>query len=133
MTTVVWDCCFLASAPASARVDRLSKIQEGKETVYYNAKLFAEYIKWFEKAEDGDLVSVFAFLLDSVGKRGKNSLSRQEAQKARDARWPGHDDHLIAAGLGGPSDRDLLTTEGALHATRTDRVLRHFRTHVLDS
>ena len=82
--------------------------------IRYNAKLLKEYEQHVREHRN-DVIELFFGALDSKGAIlvKKNSLSRQEFNLARNQRWPSHDQHLIAAALGG-TQTHIYVTERAL-------------------
>jgi hypothetical protein len=101
----------------------------GDFRVRYNAKLLNEYEQHVRQHRN-DVIEMFFAVLDS--ERAvlvkKNSLSRQEFNLARNHRWPSHDQHLIAAALGG-CQTHIYVTEAALVACASG-IYRVFRIRV---
>jgi xanthine/CO dehydrogenase XdhC/CoxF family maturation factor len=79
--------------------------------VRYNYKLRGEYDEHVKQCRN-DVIEVFFTILDSPQaiRVARNSLSRQHYVLAvRNARWPSHDQHLIAAALDGERPHIYVT------------------------
>jgi hypothetical protein len=109
----------------------LEKILDGTVLVRYNNKLRVEYTEHVRERRN-DFIENFFSILDSsqaIFVR-KNSLSRQEYALAVVAdRWPSHDQHLIAAAIGGENPT-IYVTEHALDVCGA-RIYRDFDIHVV--
>jgi len=112
---------------------RLAVIQQvvaGARRLRYNTKLLGEYQRLTQNSRD-DVIVLFFIILDSARSVfvGRNTLSRQNYSTAVDrCRWPGHDQHLLAAALDG-DDSTIVVTESRLAQCAT-RILRYFHVHV---
>lgn len=106
---------------------RLSRIEEflnGKRVAWYNNKLLAEYEQHIKESRN-DVIEAFLIALENQGRRSQRSaLSRQNFATATRARWPAHDQHLLAAALEGDGTT-IFVTEEALAACGT-AILRSF-------
>jgi hypothetical protein len=105
-------------------VDRLSHVR-------YNDKLRNEYEEHVKNFRN-DVIEIFFSMLDSSQaiRVERNTLSRQHFELAvRQARWQSHDQHLIAAALGGKKTH-LYVTEQALEKCARE-IYRIFRIRVI--
>jgi hypothetical protein len=110
---------------------RLSAIEDvayGRRRLRYNPKLLVEYQR-IVRAYRNDVIELFFIALTerAVFVR-RNTLSRQDNAKARKCKWPGHDQHLLAAAVGGIQPT-IFVTESHLHACAAS-VLACFAVHV---
>jgi hypothetical protein len=98
------------------RLTPLRQAVAAKSHLRYNRKLLGEYSMQIRERHN-DVVEQFFALLDSPQATlvRKNALSRQDNAKARLCRWPVHDQHVLAAAIGG-DDVVIHVTEGALGA-----------------
>jgi hypothetical protein len=81
--------------------------------VRYNSKLRREYDEHVRQYRN-DFIEVFFTILDSpqAVQVARNSLSRQHYDMAvRQARWPSHDQHLLASALGGERPHIYVTEQ----------------------
>ena len=113
---------------------RLTVIEQTARGIWrlrYNPKLRGEYERLIREYRN-DVIEVFFFLLDSdrtvFVKR--NSLTRQQHDTARRFGWPSHDQHLLAAAIGG-DDSTIFVTE-ARHIVCRAEAHRHFGVHLED-
>lgn len=121
---VVYDACVIGKSNRSiknrkqdnALDKRLSAIElflSGKKGACYNTKLREEYVS-LTRTIVNDVVSSFMVLLTEKGHRVKQStLSTSDYALAREAAWPGHDQHLLAAAIGGGAVT-IFSTENRL-------------------
>ena len=116
-------------------LDRRLKVVE--EVIYrqdrrlrYNQRLRREY-EDHAKTTRNDFVEVFFSYLDSNRpfRVPRNTLSRQHYNTATKIRWPGHDQHLLAAAIGGIKPH-LFVTEHK-HAVYAAKVKQAFGITVL--
>jgi hypothetical protein len=106
------------------RLTYLEDFLAGRRAALYNDKLTREYDEKVRSYRN-DVVEAFIEALESRGRRAARSkLSSTDYAKSRDARWPSHDQHLLAAALTG-GRTVILVTERALADCRTG-VKRHF-------
>ena len=107
--------------PGNALDKRLRVIQQvnsGARRLRYNSRLLLEY-RNIVKAMRNDLIEAFFLVLDQKGVLvATNRLSRQNFEKATACRWPSHDQHLLAAAIGGTRP-DLLVTEELLASRKS--------------
>jgi hypothetical protein len=92
----------LPGTSAERRFNLLDRAVRGKMRIRYNPKLLREYTDHIREHRN-DAIRVFFDLLDSEGaiRVQTNTLSRQRYLRAAEVRWPRHDQHLLAAALGG--------------------------------
>jgi hypothetical protein len=124
MRDTVYDTSFvvysngdLAGRRASNVLDRrLAKIEEflvGSRVAWYNDKLFGEYQSKI-KVSRNDVIEAFLIRLVDAGRRvARSTLSATNYARAREARWPGHDQHVLAAAVVG-TRTTVFVTEKAL-------------------
>lgn len=96
------------------RLTALRQVADRRRRVRYNSKLLNEYLQHVREHRN-DVIDQFFAMLDSPEaiKVSRSSLSRQDMVKASKCRWPSHDQHILAAAIGG--DRVVIhVTEGAL-------------------
>jgi hypothetical protein len=66
---------------------------------WYNSALLLEYRQHITTHRN-DVIEAFVAQLADRGLKGKKSrLSRQDYARSREAKWPSHDQHLLAAAL----------------------------------
>jgi hypothetical protein len=83
------------------RLTAMRSVTTGQSSVRYNGKLLSEYIA-IVKEHRNDVVEQFFELLDKGPNiRTKSTLSRTDKAKANECRWPTHDQHVLAAAIGG--------------------------------
>jgi hypothetical protein len=111
------------------RLVPLRQVVAGQSRLRYNRKLLNEYTQQVS-VRHNDIVEQLFVLLDSPQAIlvKKNALSRQDKSKANGCRWPTHDQHVLAAAIGG-TDVVIHVTEGALGACSRD-VKRVFGFHI---
>jgi hypothetical protein len=113
------------------RLGVLEQIVGGARRLRYNPKLLDEYQKLITQYRNDVIETVFAILDDTRRsvRVTRSSLSRQDRAKAADrCHWPDHDQHLLAAAIGGdyPS---IVVTEDRLNQ-RAAAILRHFEVRI---
>ena len=98
------------------RLRVVEQVVRGTLRLRYNSKLLGEYLPLVQEFRN-DVIEVFFTLLVDRGVLVKrNTLSRQgHAIAVKRCRWPSHDQHLLAAALGG-MEPALFVTE-MLHDT----------------
>jgi hypothetical protein len=113
------------------RLRLLEQVTNGSRRLRYNPKLLGEYERLTREVRN-DIVELFFIALSEKAFLVKrNTLSRQDYRTAnRKCGWPGHDQHLIAAALGG-NDPHLVVTE-RWHIKCAACVLRSFAIHIED-
>jgi hypothetical protein len=113
----------------SRRLAPLREAVAGQSQPRYNKKLLEEYSSQIREHRN-DVVELFFVLLDSPQAIlvKKNALSRQDKDKANGCRWPTHDQHVLAAAVGG-KDVVIHVTEGTLGACSRE-VRRVFGFHI---
>lgn len=123
MADTVFDASFVAVSrgnlsgrrPGNVLDRRLRKIEEflrGARIAWYNDRLLTEYVEHL-KGDRNDVIQAFLIRLADVGKRTRSTLSRPNYVKARTARWPTHDHHVIAAAIEA-DNCTIFVTETAL-------------------
>jgi hypothetical protein len=112
------------------RLAVLEAVVGGVRRLRYNRKLLEEY-RPFIRAFRNDVIEVFVRVLADRGVLvSRNTLRRQEhAAATRRCRWPTHDQHLLAAAVGG-DDPTIFVTEARL-AVCAAAILAHFAVHVV--
>ncbi len=123
----------LAGRKAGNALDRrLTAIEEcavGRRVALYNDKLRGEYEKHIVKCRN-DVVEVFMAGLTEYGQYVKrNKLTRAAYVKAREVRWPSHDQHVLAAAIAGVA-ADVFVTEKK-HADCAASIRRLFGVQVV--
>jgi|SRR6266571_2677589 len=78
--------------------------------IRYNPKLLTEYQQHITERRN-DVIELFFAVLDSSAaiRVGRNTLSRQHFERATGERWPAHDQHLLAAAMGGDRPQIYVT------------------------
>jgi hypothetical protein len=111
------------------RLCKLEEFIEGTRVAWYNSALLREYDQKIRERRN-DVIEVFLTCLADKGRMvDRNVLSRQDYSRARDAGWPTHDQHLLAAGLAAGKDAIVLVTEAVLAVCRK-KIRRTFEIHV---
>ena len=114
--------------PGSALDRRLSVLEEairGNRRLRYNSKLLTEYQQIVKEFRNDIVEALFELLTTRSVFVRRSTLSRQHHQLATErCRWPRHDQHLLAAALGGDNP-SIAVTEERLNRCADD-VLRHF-------
>jgi hypothetical protein len=117
-----------ARKPGNVFDRRLAAIEgaaRGDCRIRYNTKLLGEYQSHVQERRNDVIELFFAALTDNAVLVARNTLLRQDYAKARDkCRWPTHDQHLLAAALGG-DDPSLFVTEQR-HANCRAKILACF-------
>ena len=96
----------------------------------YNSRLLNEYERLIDLHQN-DVVRLFFDILDSphAFRVSRNALSRQDhAVAIGDCGWPSHDQHLIAAAIGGVNPSIFVTEQK--HATCAVLIWRRMRIQV---
>ena len=127
MPEAVFDTSFLhtANGPYSGqknssalnrRLTAIRGVNSGHSRVRYNDKLLAEYSNSL-KVHRNDVIEQFIELLDSKKaiRLPSSTLRHADKAKANECRWPTHDQHVLAAAVGG-SGVVIHVTENALGA-----------------
>jgi hypothetical protein len=113
------------------RIAAIEQVANGTRRLRYNSRLYGEYGKLIKDYRNDVIETLFIILDDrrrSVFVK-RNTLSRQNyATATRRCRWPSHDQHLLAAALGG-NDPTIVVTEGRLGQCE-HRILAFFNIHV---
>jgi len=100
------------------RLFTLEEFVNGSRRALYNMKLLLEYEDKI-KHHQNDIIELFLMALADRGLRvARSTLSRQDYSRAKKVRWPSHDQHLLAAALGG-RDVTIFVTEQLLAACAT--------------
>ena len=94
----------LAGRKAGNALDRRLKLFEaavlGTSLTLVNAKLLNEYGSKILDFRNEAVRAFYVYAIDHGVNTGKSSLSRSDFERSRKARWPAHDQHLIAAAIG---------------------------------
>jgi hypothetical protein len=106
-----------ARRPGNVLDQRLRVIEQvvaGGRRLRHNQKLLGEYEQLIRDYRN-DVIEVLFSILDSDRSVlvPRNTLSRQDYATARRCNWPSHDQHLLAAALGG-IDPSIHVTEPRL-------------------
>jgi hypothetical protein len=111
------------------RLAAIERVVSGERSLRYNSKLLGEY-KGLVRVYRNDVIELLFIILADKGVLVKrNTLSRQEhAVATGKCRWPSHDQHLLAAAVGG-IDPVIVVTESHL-ASCAARVLTYFAVYV---
>ena len=112
------------------RLVAIEEVVSGAMRLRYNRRLLGEYQRLIQEFRN-DVIELFFAVLDSdrciLVKR--STLSRQHfATCKRVCRWPSHDQHLLAAALGG-DEPWIFVTEAHL-AQCAAQILASFAIHV---
>lgn len=96
------------------RLSVLEEVASGARRLRYNQKLLSEYIQLVTDRRN-DVIDALFTLLDD-GRRAvfvrRNTLSRQHHARARErCNWPPHDQHLLAAAVGGDHPSIVVTED----------------------
>jgi hypothetical protein len=113
------------------RLRIVEEVAQQNRRVRYNNKLLTEYQRLVTDYRN-DAIELFFAVLDSEHSVlvRRSTLSRQHHRTATGScRWPSHDQHLLAAAVGG-EDPSVFVTESRL-ATCAPQVLSHFSVHVV--
>ena len=120
----VYDTCLLVLANGmltgrkrgsllDKRLGAIERFINGDTIARFNNKLLGEYERKVLTHRNDIIELFFTFLARDGKKVARSSLSRQQHSEARGARWPDHDQHLLAAAIGGTRSL-IVTTEKAL-------------------
>lgn len=111
------------------RLAAIEKVVNGVRRLRYNPRLLHEY-KQLTRIYRNDVIELlFRVLADQAVLVRRNTLARQDYVRAtRDCGWPSHDQHLLAAALGGIDPVIVVTEER--HAQCAEQILRCFAMHV---
>ncbi len=118
-TVVAWANKDIATRKPGNSFDRrlglLELVVAGRMRIRYNSRLLTEYGQHVRQRRN-DVIEFFFTVLDSASaiRVPKNNLSRQQHRLAIQQRWPTHDQHLLAAALGG--DRPCIYVTEKRHA-----------------
>lgn len=113
------------------RLTVIQQIGSGARRLRYNQKLLAEYRQVVPEPRN-DIIEVFFTALSERGVLvGRNKLLRHDYLKAiQTCRWPSHDQHLLAAAIGGINPSIVVTERN--HVNRADCIRRHFAVRLED-
>jgi hypothetical protein len=119
-------------SPLNRRLAAVQEVVAGLRRLRYNRKLLGEYDKLAKNDRNDVIEALFAILDGGVGAIlvKRNSLSRQEHSRAKDSGWPNHDQHLLAAAIGG--DRPSIVVTEQIHAACEQSIFRHFKIRIED-
>jgi hypothetical protein len=96
------------------RLRVLEQVVRGVRRLRYNPKLLGEYAQ-LVRVHRNDVVEALFILLDDTSRAvfvRRNTLSGQHHATATEkCRWPSHDQHLLAAALGGDDPAVVVTEE----------------------
>jgi hypothetical protein len=115
------------------RLAAIEEIVSGARRLRYNPKLLREYTQLVREHRNDVIEALFSILDDAQQsvRVNRNQLSRQDYAKARDAcRWPSHDQHLLAAAVGGDNPTVFVTEQR--HAQCAAAIHRHFEIRIED-
>lgn len=98
-----------------------------------NRKLLGEYERQIKNvAIRNETIRMFIeYVVDRGTDSGRSALSSRDWEKARAARWPAHDQHLLAAAIIRPRTT-IYVTEGA-HQRCTDSIQKQFGIRIVAS
>jgi len=111
------------------RLNAMRTVVDGDCRIRCNSKLLTEYSAQVRDHRN-DVIEQFFSLLDSQETVWvkRSTLSRQDKNKANKCRWPTHDQHVLAAAIGGNAVV-IHVTEDALGLCATS-VRRIFGFHI---
>jgi hypothetical protein len=125
MDDCVFDASFIAKANGhlagekqgnllNRRLSAIRQVTSGKSRIRYNPKLLDEYCHLVKELRN-DIVDQFVTLLEDENtvRLSGSTLCRQDKAKANKCRWPTHDQHVLAAAVGG-KQVTIHVTENAL-------------------
>jgi hypothetical protein len=121
--------------PGNALDRRLTTIEiftRDSSRLRYNPKLLGEYRKLIQEFRN-DLIELFFGLLDSeraVFVKGNTLRKAQYDMAVHKCRWPSHDQHLLAAAIGGTRVTIFVTERR--HICCGTAIYRHFGVRVVD-
>lgn len=113
------------------RLTLLEQIVRGARRLRYNGRLVYEYEQLIKNYRNDVIEALFALLDDTRRsiRVPRSSLSRADHSKATEkCGWPDHDQHLLAAAIGG-SDPLIAVTEDRLHQCAAT-IFKHFQVHI---
>jgi hypothetical protein len=110
------------------RLLAIEDVAYGRRRMRYNPRLLVEYRRIVRIYRNDVIELFFTALTERAVFVPRNTLSRQDNAKARKCKWPGHDQHLLAAAVGGIQPT-IFVTEADLHACAAS-VLAYFAVHV---
>jgi hypothetical protein len=113
------------------RLRVLEQIASGARRLRYNGQLLHEYEQLIRQYRNDVIETVFAILDDPRRslRVSRSSLSRQHYELAtRTCRWPSHDQHLLAAAIGGDAP-SIAVTEQRLNQC-APAILRNFQVRI---
>ncbi len=111
------------------RLKILEEIGEGLRRLRYNPKLLHEYQRLIENPRNDVIQLFFEVLAESGVIVPGNRLPRHHYDTAtRRCRWPAHDQHLLAAAIGGLRPSIFVTEQ--THANCAACILRNFAVRV---
>lgn len=115
------------------RLSLLEAAVAGASNTLVNSKLLGEYhVKVGSLAIRNDVVRSFLeYAIDSGIDSGRSTLAGADYDKAKKARWPSHDQHLLAAGIG-HKKVSIYVTE-VQHIACAGGILRQFGFRVVAS
>lgn len=113
------------------RLAVLEQVAKGTRRLRYNPKLLHEYEQLIGQYRNDVIEAVFAILDDpqrSVRVARSSLSSREHGIATGTCRWPSHDQHLLAAAIGGdyPS---IAVTEQRLNQCAAE-ILRNFQIRI---
>jgi len=122
-----------ARAKGNAFDRRLAAIEQvayGHRRLRYNQKLLREYQQVIKEYRNDVVDLFFTVLTDRSILVRTNTLSRQDYARAKKCRWPSHDQHLLAAAMGG--DEPTIFVTESRHAVCAAKILARFGIHITD-
>lgn len=138
MKSSVYDTILVAKANGSIagrhrgnlldrRLCLLENAIERMTNTLVNSKLLHEYrIKIMDVAIRNDTIHAFLqFVFDHGIDSHRSTLSSSDYDRARNARWPIHDQHLIAAAIGG-ANASIYVTEKR-HVACSNSIRKSFK------
>jgi hypothetical protein len=94
------------------RLTVLEQVANGQRRLRYNPKLRSEYLQIIREHRNDVIELFFAALADRGVFVARNTLSRQHhATATARCRWPTHDQHLLAAAMGGDNPTIFVTEQ----------------------
>jgi len=132
-TVVAFANCDIAARKEGNSLDKRLEVLEtavnGGIRIRYNDKLITEYADHV-RDHINDVIAMFFALLDSAAaiRAKKSTLSRQHYERAVRVRWPTHDQHLLAAAIGG--HRPVVYVTEPLLSNCAAGIHRIFKIHV---
>ena len=92
-------------------IQGISQIITGNDRLRWNKHLWQEYHDHVSECRNDVIDQFFEILTSENAVQGKNSLRRQDDDRAHQCNWPKHDRHLIAAAIGGAKVTIHVTEE----------------------